>query len=385
MYQRDSVCMTLRSKKILVATVIAASLTTPLAVTASPAEAAPPTACAFTPQAAPTSSPVAAGAIAPTAEANSYIDQLAAFSRLPKSVLAANLDAAVATNRTATAAEQRAAVADNYGLLDDSIFSALGSRLTPAFHAAEAAGELPKTTALLIGKKALINAYVDTSAAKKHFQYQRPFEVAPDRITRYGDGRADLYEAVRGSGSYPSGHTAWGYAGAIVIATLLPELGPQLLARGADYGRHRVVLGVHYPLDVIGGRILAQAAVADALADPGFADLVAQARAELRAALAARAGGPIERVVACQRNYAETGAAATAYRRDLSWGLPRVGGDAPVQVPAGAITLLRAAHPGLNDAQLRERIARTAGPAGYPLDVTGGWQRIDLLSAWIAR
>lgn len=208
-------------------------------------------------------------------------------------------------------------------------------------------------------------------------------KVAPDRITRYGDGRADLYDSVRGSGSYPSGHTAWGTPRRSSSRRCSPSSG-RSSSRGADYGRHRVVLGVHYPLDVIGGRILAQAAVSDALADPRFADLVAGARTELRAVLSARAGAGIAEVVACQQNYVETGAGAAAYRRDLSWGLPRVGGDAPVQVPAGAVRLLRAAHPGLTDDQLRERIARTAGPAGYPLDVPGGWQRIDLLSAWIA-
>ena len=376
--------MTSRSKKLLVTTLTAAALVAPLGWSAGTASALPAASCTFAPKPAPSASPSTAGTTVTKTAPNSYIDQLAAFSNLPKSVLTANLDTAVATNRAATAAEQRDAVNDNYGILDDSIFTALGSRLSPAFRAAEKAGELPKTTALLVGKKALINSYVDTSAAKKHFQYQRPFEVAPDRITRYGDGRPDLYESVRGSGSYPSGHTAWGYSEALVIATLLPELGPQLLARAADYGRHRVVLGVHYPLDVIGGRILAQAAVADALGDPRFADLVSGARSELRSALSARVGGTITEIVACQQNYATTGAAAAAYRRDLTWGLPRVGTDAPAQVPAGAVTLLRAAHPGLSDAQLRERIARTAGPAGYPLDVPGGWQRIDLLSAWIA-
>ncbi|CAM3574851.1 acid phosphatase [Tsukamurella ocularis] len=377
--------MTLRTKKILVTALATAALVTPLGGATGPAAAAPTATCAAAPKPAPAASPIAVDTSAAETTPNSYIDQLAAFSRLPTSVLAANLDRAVATNRAATPAEQRYAVNDNYGILDDSVFNALGSRLTPAFRAAERAGELPRTTALLVGKKALINAYVDTSAAKKHFHYRRPFEVAPDRITKYGDGRADLYDSVRGSGSYPSGHTAWGYAEALVIATLLPELGPQLLARGADYGRHRVILGVHYPLDVIGGRILAQAAVSDALADPRFAGAVAAARTELRAVLSARTGGGIAEVVACQQNYVDTASGAAAYRADLAWGLPRVGGDAPVQVPAGAVRLLRAAHPGLSDEQLRERIARTAGPAGYPLDVPGGWQRIDLLSAWIAR
>ncbi len=374
------------SKKVLVTVVATTSLAAPLGWSAAPVAAAPGGACTAAATAAPATPPFGDGVLAaPRSAPNSYIDQLAAFSTLPKSVLAANLDTAVATNNAASPAEQQRAVDDNYAILGDAITDALGSRLTPAFRAAEKAGQLPRTSALLFGKNALIDSYVDTAAAKKHFQYRRPFEVAPDRIRRYGDGRADLYESVRGSGAYPSGHTAWGYAQALVLATLLPELGPQLLARAAEYGRHRVVLGVHYPLDVIGGRILAQAAVADALADPRFAAAVAGARTELRGVLSARTGSGIAAIVACQRNTVGTAAAAAAYRRDLSWGLPRIGGDSPAQVPAGAITLLRAAHPGVNDDALRALLARTAGPAGYPLDTPGGWQRIDLLSAWIGR
>lgn len=378
--------MTLRSKNLLVATIATGlALTTPFAWTTGTAGATPAATCEFTPKPAPAASPFTTEQSAAKATPKTYIAELSAFSSLPASVRTANLETAVATNNAATPAERQSAVNDNYGILDESIFNALGSRLAPAFRAAENSGELPKTTALLVGKKALINTYVDTAAAKKHFQYARPFEVAPDRIRKYGDGRADLYESVRGSGSYPSGHTAWGYSEAIVLATLIPELGPQFLARGADYGRHRVVLGVHYPLDVIGGRILAQAAVADALANPRFAGFVAAARTELRDALSARVGGTIANAIACQKNYIDTGAAAAAYRRDLSWGLPRTGADSPARVPDGAVTLLRAAHPDLSDAQLRERLVRTAGPGGYPLDVQGGWQRIDLLSAWIGR
>ncbi|WP_040768374.1 phosphatase PAP2 family protein [Tsukamurella sp. 1534] len=368
----------LRSIRQLLAAVLAATaLATPTVLAATPADAAPTSTFAGTGSTG--TAPSASVPTAPAVSAKTHIAELAAFSDLPRTVLDANLETTVDVNNAATASEQRAAIADNYDIDSDAIFTALGSRLYPAFKSAQKAGRLPKTTALLLGRGALVNGYVSTSAAKKHFHNPRPFEVAPDRIRRYDNARGDLYASVRGSGSYPSGHTAWGYAEAIVLAQLLPELGPQILARGAEYGRHRVVLGVHYPLDVIGGRILAQAAVAEALGDAGFAARVAEAARELRAALGTVDGR------ACGQGTVETGAARAAYRRDLSWDLPRVGGDTPARVPAGAIALLRAAHPGWSDEKLRDTLARTAAPGGAPLDVPGGWQRIDLLSAWIAR
>ncbi|MDF0529193.1 phosphatase PAP2 family protein [Tsukamurella sp. 8F] len=366
-------------RRILTGVVAATALATATTTHVPLAGAAPTAACSFSPTAAPESAPYGSAATSSPASGD-YVAQLSGFSSLSQAVEDQNLATAIRVNNTATKADQTAAVNDNYDIGTSVIFDAIGSRLYPAFQAAQKAGELPKTSALLIGEESLLGERVSTSAAKKHFAYKRPFEVTPARIKHYGDGRPDLYEDVRGSGSYPSGHTAWGYSEAMVIAALLPEVGPQVLGRAADYGRHRVVLGVHYPLDVIGGRILAQAAVADALADPGFAALVRGAREELRGVLAARVGAPIATAVRCQQNYRS----AADYRSDLTWGFARSGADRPETVPSHAVELIRAAHPGATDAQLRTILSRTAIPAGYPLDLTGtagGWQRLDLQAA----
>lgn len=352
--------------------------------------AAAPSTCAFAPTkvsvdsgfgAAEKSDPFA------TPAPSDHIGVLDAFSTLSPLVKQQNLAETVITNNTASPAVAEYAVDDNYAIGGPAIFNALGSRLSPAFYDALQAGQLPKTSQLLLGENALVGERVSTSKEKKHFDYKRPFEVAPGLIRHYGDGRPDLYESVRGSGSYPSGHTTWGYTQAFLIATMLPEVGPQVLARGAEYGYHRIVLGVHYPLDVIGGRMMGEAIASEVIGDPHFAALLAQARTELRTVLAARVGAPIGRVVACQQPYVGTADALSSYRQRSTYSFLPTGPVTPVQVPAGAENLIRAAHPGWSTAQLRDLLARTALPGGYPLDKSGpqgGWQRLDIARAWTA-
>jgi len=45
------------------------------------------------------------------------------------------------------------------------------------------------------------------------------------------------------SPSYPSGHTTYGYTGAVLLAVLVPERYEQMIVRGAEYGNDRVIMG----------------------------------------------------------------------------------------------------------------------------------------------
>lgn len=78
-------------------------------------------------------------------------------------------------------------------------------------------------------------------------------------------------------------------------------------------------------------------------------------------------------------------AAVGRYTRSLTYGLPRLGDDAPVHVPVAAPDLLLAHHPYLTWEQRAEVLRQTALPAGYPLDdPEESWQRLNLAAAWAA-
>lgn len=128
-------------------------------------------------------------------------------------------------------------------------------------------------------RRSLTDAGLATYAAKNHYERARPFMVnkggncAPEREQ----------ELLRGDPSYPSGHTAIGWAWALILTSLAPDRADELLGRGMAYGESRAFCNVHWPSDVAAGRIVGAAAVAVLQSNPEFQHDLAEARRELQA------------------------------------------------------------------------------------------------------
>ncbi len=94
-----------------------------------------------------------------------------------------------------------------------------------------------------------------------------------------------LDNATRLPYGYPSGGVMNSTLTAIVLAEMVPEKRFELFERNLEYGHNRVVVGVHYPRDVLGGQ-MAGVAAAQALFDaPAFMKEFGPARDELRRVL----------------------------------------------------------------------------------------------------
>jgi len=314
------------------------------------------------------------------------IDLLSTFTTLPSPVLAANLATVTAINRDATAATRQQALADAEGISYLYFLSdALGPRLGKAFITAYDKGEIGKAAALIKASE------VSTGAAKKHFNNPRPFLVNGNTIHLVPDDTVvkDNAPYTADGGSFPSGHSNTGYTDALLMAQMLPERYEALVTRGARYGYSRIVLGVHYPLDVIGSRMVAQSNVAHYLNDTKYRALFNEARDQLRSALEKECGMPLAQ---CAKTDGKNDpyrdpAMQTFYRFTMTYALPQQQGEREALVaPEGAEVLLESALPQLSAAQRRALMVKTAIPAGYPLSGSTPeqqfWQRLDLSAAW---
>ena len=245
----------------------------------------------------------------------------------------------------------------------------------------------------------------------------RPFQTEP-RVTRFegpdylnNPSSNSVYNHgpvmdLTDSPSYPSGHTTYGYTGAVLLAVLVPERYAEMIARGAEYGNDRVIMGSHYVMDVMGGRTLALFDMAHLLAnDPAFMGLsvrgappikdfqsaMKKARAELISILQSSCGNAIE---TCAKEdagrFSDAARDEAFYDTTQTYSLPVVyPKNAGVLEDVGKLSpkagyLLTQAFPSLSLEQADKILTETEGPGGGFLDngsEFGVYSRLNLYAA----
>jgi acid phosphatase (class A) len=109
------------------------------------------------------------------------------------------------------------------------------------------------------------------SRAKGVFNRPRPPKVDP---------RIAPCVHLPSSGSYPSGHSSAIYARAEVLAEVFPDQREALFAWADRAAWARVLGGVHFPTDVVAGRVLAEAVIDAMRKNPEFATAIERCKAE---------------------------------------------------------------------------------------------------------
>jgi acid phosphatase (class A) len=150
---------------------------------------------------------------------------------------------------------------------DGSIFAAA---IGPTF----VLSKLPATARLLQNVQNEEDAAA--SVAKDYFGRTRPWIVDPSLNSC---SKEDPPQSA-----YPSGHSTMAYAMAVVLASLLPEKAPAIMARAADYAENRLVCGMHRRRDIQSGQVLGTVVAELLLRKPRFRKKFEAARSELRAA-----------------------------------------------------------------------------------------------------
>lgn len=217
--------------------------------------------------------------------------------------------------------------------------------------------------------------YSSTNPAKSYFSYPRPFRWVNNSVvlpTLIPVQNADPTK----DGGFPSGHTNAAYLSAFALAYAVPERYQELLTRASELGNNRIVAGMHSPLDVMGGRVMATATAAAILSDPANKELKKAAYKEAHELLLTQEGTETD-------DYSNHAANKKVYTERLTYGFKRdKKATAPVVVPKGAEVLLETRLPYLNDTQRRWVLATTGLASGYPvLDDPEGWGRLNLFAA----
>lgn len=247
---------------------------------------------------------------------------------------------------------------------------------------AETTGELGSTVALI---EAIRGHFASSNPSKNYYQYPRPYRwTGSIEADAWGEG-VDMPEyafplrksedEAASDGGFPSGHTSAGHMAVNGLAYSFPQQYDELLLTAAEIGKSRIQLGMHSPLDVMGGRILSTAITAGALNDAALDETKAAAFADGQTWLSDQAG--------ITPNEGDYDAQLEAYTEYLTFGFEQTGNTTEeARVPKGAEALLETRLPYLDEEQRRWVLHSTAIESGYPLlDDEEGWGRLNLFAA----
>jgi subtilase-type serine protease len=368
---------------------------------------------------------IVAAAFGSTAQAqtssylNSYTLLLPFLDLLNKpEVMAGNLQQAISINNASTTAQRNQSITDDAMSVDNAsvVADGLGARLTQIYRTAINDNAPPLTATgniVQLFRQVDILAQANAAFAKDYFMTGtiavtgsrtadlRPFQVVPDQIQNFAPS---ITASVLDNPAFPAGHSTIGYGQELLFATMVPERYQQLLTRASEYGDSRIVIGAHYPLDIIGGRIIGTYNVVQLLnnnpdylnqtisvsggptvtTSSDFATLLANATSDLRTLLQQGCGTDLATCATsgAPDRFSNTQQNRSDYTFRLTYGLPSVGPtNLPPVVPAGAEVLLKTRFPYLSPAQLRDVLATTELPSGAPLDDGTGWARLNLYAA----
>ncbi|KUJ00530.1 phosphatase PAP2 family protein [Vibrio sp. MEBiC08052] len=198
-------------------------------------------------------------------------------------------------------------------------------------------------------------------------------------------------------GAFPSGHTAEAFDRGLGYAYAIPERFAEMVARAGDLGQNRIVAGMHSPLDVIGGRIMATAITAATLTDPNNATTASNAYSQANSYFMTKATAAgydsiydyahcttdAEKPCSKTDRYADHAAMKARYKAYMTYGFSPLNEPklAP-EVPKGAEALLATRLPYLDDNQRRAVLATTEIDSNYPvINKSRGWGRLNLVDA----
>ncbi|RQZ68365.1 phosphatase PAP2 family protein [Burkholderia sp. Bp9004] len=226
-----------------------------------------------------------------------------------------------------------------------------------------------------------------TEPSKRFYKYARPYRwstsvvVAPTLVPAESTTPAT-------DGGFISGHTAEAMRDAMTMAWLVPERFQEMVSRGLELGENRILAGMHSPLDVIGGRMLALAISAANLT--AYASDAQAAYAQAHQTLQQLTGTTDTTFAAFAHSgtpttdrFADYATNKTAFARRMTFGFGTIESTgAPPVVPKGAEILLQTRFPYLSADQRRVVLKTTEVQSGYPvMDDAEGWGRLNLFAA----